>query len=155
MFQAGHEMRRIQRLTYRMVQLRSVRDGFGSNAKALWREDPAWQPLRRLIERLLVTYDAGEAITALNLCVKPSFDRLFLSRLAGEAVRRGDPLFAEILVSFAEDSAWQREWTRALVEVLVRDRAENQAAIDAWTSKWAPEVEAALEPFSFLFGAAV
>lgn len=150
MFQAGHEMRRVQRLTYRMVQLRSTRSGFGAHAKAAWQEDPTWQPLRKLVERLLVTYDWGEAFVALNLCVKPEFDAMFLNRFAAEALRRGDPFLAEILVSFAEDAAWQREWTRAMVDLCESDRPENAAVVESWVSRWLPETKAALEPFSFL-----
>jgi hypothetical protein len=148
-FQAGHEMRRIQRLTYRMVQLRSTRSDFGTRAKAIWQEGPEWQPLRKLIERLLVTYDWGESLIALNLCVKPAFDGLFSNRLAAEAMERGDPLFAEILVSFAEDSAWQRDWTRALVDGCMQANPDTRDAIESWTSSWRRDIEAALEPFAF------
>ncbi len=52
----------IQRLAYRMAQLRRSRPSFGDDgARSCGRRDPAWQPLRELIERLLVTYDWGEA----------------------------------------------------------------------------------------------
>jgi len=34
-------------------------------AKSLWENDPLWQPLRQFVERLLVTYDWGEAFVAL------------------------------------------------------------------------------------------
>jgi toluene monooxygenase system protein E len=57
--QAADEMRRIQRIAIRMGQLRRVRPTFGDASKQTWEADPAWQPLRRCIERLLVTYDWG------------------------------------------------------------------------------------------------
>jgi toluene monooxygenase system protein E len=31
-------------------------------AKLFWEQDPRWQPLRQFVERLLVTYDWGEAL---------------------------------------------------------------------------------------------
>lgn len=152
MFQAGHEMRRVQRLTCRMAELRGTRPGFGAGAKEAWQKDPTWQPLRKLVEHLLVTYDWAEALVALNLCVKPEFDALFLNRFAAEALRHGDPFLAEILVSFAEDAAWQREWTRAFVDLCESDRPDNGAVIESWVSRWLPQTKAALEPFSFLAG---
>jgi len=53
LFQAADEMRRIQRLAYRMRQLQGTHPGFGSESKSAW--DPHWQPLRAVIEKLLVT----------------------------------------------------------------------------------------------------
>ena len=50
---------------------------------------PAWQPLRELIERLLVTYDWGEAFAALNLGAKPVLDAFFLGDVADPGARPG------------------------------------------------------------------
>src|SRR5579863_1811445 len=61
LFQAADEIRRIQRLAYRQALLRSTRPGFGAEGKQAWEADPLWQPLRRLVEELLVAYDWGES----------------------------------------------------------------------------------------------
>src|SRR5690606_3877752 len=74
-FQAADEMRRIQRLAYRACQLRARDPDFATRSRADWEGDAMWQPLRRAVEQLLVTYDWGEAFTALNLVLKPAFDR--------------------------------------------------------------------------------
>lgn len=151
-FQAGHEIRRIQRLTYRMVQLRGTRQGFGTSAGSAWHDDAAWQPVRQLVERLLVTYDWGEALVALNVAVKPVFDGFFVTDLAAAALRRGDPLFAEMLASFSADCSWQREWTRAFTDVCIHDRPENEEVIAGWSSRWSAEVSQALVPLANLLG---
>src|SRR5439155_20695750 len=76
LFQAADEMRRAERIAYRVRQLH-LRSGLAGElpersdsldgVRSRWMTDPAWQPLRETVERLLVTYDWGEAFTALNL----------------------------------------------------------------------------------------
>jgi toluene monooxygenase system protein E len=51
LLQAADEIRRVQRLAYRMRQLQETHEGFGARSKAVWEQDPAWQPLRKVIER--------------------------------------------------------------------------------------------------------
>ncbi|HVJ20567.1 MAG TPA: hypothetical protein VM686_34375 [Polyangiaceae bacterium] len=143
--QAADEMRRVQRYAYRMAQLRLRQPAFGDGGKALWLEDPNWQPLRRLIEELLCTYDWGEALTALNLCVKPVLDELFLTDLAELARNRGDFLFGQLCFSLAEDAAWHRAWTEALVKHAIGSNADNAGVIREWVGAWLPRAESSAE----------
>lgn len=138
MMQAADETRRIERLAYRMRQLQDIDPDFGADARTRWETDPAWQPLRELIERLLVTYDWGEAFVALACVVKPRFDALFTTHLADIARRAGDDAFANVLFSLGEDCRWHRDWARALLDVALADRPENRAAIDGWIVRWTP-----------------
>src|SRR5690606_5767551 len=68
MFQSADEMRRVQRVAYRIGLLRETHPAAGASSREIWEKDPVWQPLRELVERILVTYDWGEAFAALNLC---------------------------------------------------------------------------------------
>jgi toluene monooxygenase system protein E len=138
MMQAADETRRIERLAYRMRQLQDIDPGFGGDARTRWETDPAWQPLRELIERLLVTYDWGEAFVALACVVKPRFDALFTTHLADIARRAGDDAFANVMFSLGEDGRWHRDWSRALLDVALADRSENRAVIDGWIARWSP-----------------
>jgi toluene monooxygenase system protein E len=147
--QAADEIRRIQRLAYRTRQLQELDASFGADAAALWQRDQAWQPLRELIERLLVTYDWGEALVALNVVVKPALDDLFMARFAQLARAAGDDLFAKLLGSLQMDCCWHHAWTDALITTLVAQTAGNAAVVTAWTEKWRPAAmaaTAALEP---------
>ena len=72
-FQSADEMRRVHRIAYRMRQLQNKRVAFGKDSKAEWQSEPMWQPLREMIERLLVTFDWAEAFTGVNLVLKPMF----------------------------------------------------------------------------------
>jgi toluene monooxygenase system protein E len=50
-FQAADEMRRIQRLAYRMRQLQETSPEFGRFARRTWQEDPVWQPSAKSSKR--------------------------------------------------------------------------------------------------------
>jgi toluene monooxygenase system protein E len=86
-FQAGDEARRVERLAYRVREVQSAFPGFTSDSKSLWERDARWQPLRQFVERLLVTYDWGEAFVARNLVVKPMIDELFLKHARRSGAR--------------------------------------------------------------------
>jgi toluene monooxygenase system protein E len=147
-FQAGDELRRVQRFAYRMAQLRRRRPGFGEASLEQWEESAAWQPLRELVERLLVIRDFGEAFVALDLVVKPVIDRLWLEAGATLASRRGDPLFARVLASLAEDARWHRAWAAAAIRVATEDDPSSGEAAAEWVSIWLPRAEAAARAFA-------
>jgi toluene monooxygenase system protein E len=135
-FQAADEVRRIQRIAYRMTQLKLVDPTFGAGARDAWQGDAAWQPLRETVERCLVTFDWGEALVALNLCVKPVIDDLFMMRLGRAAKMHDDFLLGQILASLDDDCKWHRDWTIALLETAIRSNEGNRAVIGLWAKKW-------------------
>jgi toluene monooxygenase system protein E len=150
--QAADELRRVQRFCYRIAQLRRAHPGFAADGAAAWQRDPTWQPLRRVIERLLVTYDWGEALIATSLVLKPRLDELVLGHLAGLAERAGDPMFANLLRSLGDDARWHRSWVAAFVRLCLEDAATNGPVLRGWVARWTPEVDAALAPFAAWFG---
>jgi toluene monooxygenase system protein E len=142
LFQTADELRRVQRFAYRMCQL-----GIGADSRAGWERDPRWQPLREVIERMLVTYDWGEAFVALNLVLKPRFDDVFVTQLADRARTAGDGALANLLFSLDEDCQWHRAWSGELLRVALADQPANRAPIEAWLAKWQPLAMAACAPF--------
>lgn len=148
-FQAADELRRVQRWAQRTQELETLQPGVAEAARQVWLKDASWQPLRRLVETLLVTYDFGEALVALNLVVKPLFDRLFLAGLAQLAQSRGDTVLAKICFSLEEDARWQREFSAALVRLVLDADPGNRASLESWIQRWYPPTSAAL---SSLFG---
>jgi toluene monooxygenase system protein E len=151
LFQAADELRRVQRLAYRMRQLQDLRPGFGDDARDRWQSAPAWQGLREVIERLLVTYDWGEALAATTLVVKPAFDALFGERLAAAAARAGDPVLGQILSALGQDGAWHRAWSQALWRALQAGAVIDRAAVDGWVARWQPRMAAATAAAATLF----
>ena len=129
--QAADEMRAVERLARRLVALRAMRPGFGADGKQRWQTDVSWQPARRLLETMLVTYDWAEAFAATNLCAKPALDAFFWQQLGEPAV--------------ADDATWHRAWAAALVALALEADASNRGTLAAWVAKWnAPVREAVL-----------
>jgi toluene monooxygenase system protein E len=147
-FQAADEMRRVQRLAQRMALFGS---DFGMGARATWEEARAWQPLRELVEKAMVTWDWGEALVALNLCIKPVFDHMFTVRLAEAASVRGAQILPSILASLGNDCEWHQAWALALCDVATDQRPENRAVIERWMSEWRPRAARAIEALAPAF----
>jgi toluene monooxygenase system protein E len=145
-FQAADELRALQWIAYRAKSL-SLTHGASladsAAARSVWEDDPAWQPLREVLERLLLAYDWGEAFAALNLAVKPAFDALFKESLAEAAQAHGDSVTAQLLRESGVDSARSNGWTSALAAYAVAQRAENGAVLDTWIEKWQPAAQRA------------
>lgn len=152
LFQCGDEIRRIQRSAQRLALLARRRPDVGTAGRRLWQSDPRWQPLRQAVEKLLVTYDWGEAFVALNVCLKPMIDDVFLLQLAGLADRSRDHLDGQILRSLFEDCQWHRDWTEALLTLATADRPDNRVVVGRWKDAWAPTVDAAARAAAALVG---
>jgi toluene monooxygenase system protein E len=151
LFQAADEMRRVHRLAERLHALRRVRPDLADGARASWEDDPAWQPLREMQERLLTTWDWGETFTALDLVLKPLVDDVLLVQLAGEARRHGDHVLAGVLTSLSLDARWHVEWSAALARHAVARDARNRDVIDRWARRWSPLARAAAVAVSRAF----
>jgi toluene monooxygenase system protein E len=149
--QAADEMRRVQRIAYRVRQLQALYPGFASDSKACWQTDPLWQPLRMAIEKLLTCYDWAESFVALNLVLKPLLDEIFMNHLSDLALREGDHLLGQIFYSLNEDCRWHREWSQALTRMVIEDNLHNVAIIQGWIEKWHPLVFGALQAFAPVF----
>lgn len=152
-FEAADELRRVQRLAYRMRQLQDVDPGFGAGARTAWEADRMWQPLRRLLERLLVTYDWGEALVALGLVVKPAFDELWMIELGALVQAAGDEVLPKVLLSLASDCAWHRAWIGAALSLAIEDDPGARDVVRLWVGRWRPIVDAAMAALEPMFGA--
>jgi len=150
MFQAADEMRRVQRMAYRLRQLQMTHAGFGQVSQSIWEEAPLWQPLRELIENLLITYDWGEAFIALDLVVKPLLDALFMDHLGTFAREGKDELLGEVFYSINEDCIWHKQWSQTLLRMVLEDTPESSHIILEWSKKWYPLVMRAVAPFADL-----
>jgi toluene monooxygenase system protein E len=147
--QAADEVRRIQRIAYRMALARRERPEVEAEARAAWETGAAWQPLREVVETLLTTWDWGEAFVALDLAIAPWLDALVFGAFARRARVGGDALLAAALRSLGDDGKWHREWARALVEVA--DGEGSAAAISGLSAAWRPRAERAVRALAPAF----
>lgn len=156
-FQAADEMRRIQRIAY---WTKVLADAHGDDladtvtARQPWESAPQWQPLRRVLEEMLIAYDWGEAFTALNLAVKPMVDALLNWEFAAFAEANGDQFLAQLFTEFSNDSRRSQDWTRALVHYAIERKPELTETLTGWVNRWAPAAQAAVEALTPLFGRA-
>lgn len=146
--QAADEIRRVNALARRLYQLRGSHAQLGDDARALWQEDPAWQGLRREIERMLVVYDWSECFVVLNLALKPAFDYLFDYALTNTARKYDDTVTAQLLASLAQDSLWHRAWSAALLRVLLAQSPPLRTTVAEWLRKRVPAIDDALAPLA-------
>jgi toluene monooxygenase system protein E len=145
--QAGDEMRRVQRIAYRVRQLQQLYRGFATDSKARWQTDAMWQPLRIAIEKLLVCYDWAESFVGLNLVLKPLVDELFMNHFSELALAESDYLLGQVFYSLNEDCRWHRDWSQALTRMAIEDNSNNRSTIQGWIDKWYPIAARALEAF--------
>jgi toluene monooxygenase system protein E len=149
--QSADEMRRIQRIAYRIRQLQQACPGFGADSRTLWETDSMWQPLREVVEKLLIAYDWAESFVGLNVVLKPLVDELFMKYLSDVAFREDDYLLGQIFYSLNEDCQWHRQWSECLVRMAIEDNVRNRDTIQVWINQWYPLAPRALHTFaSFL-----
>jgi toluene monooxygenase system protein E len=143
-------MRRIQRIAYRLRQLQQIYPGFAADSRTLWQTDSIWQPLREVVEKLLIAYDWAESFVGLNLVLKPLVDELFMKHLSDWALREDDYLLGQIFYSLNEDCQWHRQWSESLVRMAIEDNVRNRETIQVWINQWYPLAARAVQTFALL-----
>jgi Methane/Phenol/Toluene Hydroxylase len=139
-FQTADHLRRVQRVAYRTRQLDRAfpERSFGTTERAAWEQAPAWQGLRKGIERLLVTFDWDDAFVGLNLVVKPLADELMLRQFAVAAGRLDTELDALMANNLFLDAERSRRWTAALTRFAIAEDSANRGRLQALIAKWRP-----------------
>lgn len=149
--QSADEMRRVQRIAYRVRQLQQLYVGFAADSKARWQTDSLWQPLRMAVEKLLTCYDWAESFVALNLVFKPLVDEFFMNHFSDLALREGDYLLGRVFYSLNEDCQWHRQWSQAMIRMVIEDNSHNIGTIQGWIDKWYPIAASAVQAFTPVF----
>jgi toluene monooxygenase system protein E len=137
-FSAADFLRRVTTIAYRTRELQIARpdSGIGSAERSLWEANPGWQPARKAVEYALVSYDWGEAFTALNLVLGPTLDDVLLTQLGEVAKANGDDL-TWLLTSFlAADAQRRGRWSHRLAEFAIAQRAGNRDVLGKWVTRW-------------------
>ncbi|MGO9784153.1 MAG: hypothetical protein ACLPQY_31000 [Streptosporangiaceae bacterium] len=137
-FATADFLRRVTTIAYRTRELQIAYPDaqIGSAERSRWEGGDGWQPARKAIEYALVSYDWGEAFTALNLVLAPTLDDVLLTQLGRVAQDQGDDL-TWLLTSFlAEDARRRGRWSRALADLAVAQRPENRAVLGGWIDRW-------------------
>lgn len=156
-FQAFDQMRHAQAIVSHLVAVEAAVPGVSdAGAKQRWLNEPAYQPMRRLVEQLVATNDWCEIPVATNLVILPLLAEVAVSGL----IRRQGPLYQDsvapfIVLTAERDRRRNVAWTQALVRMVtaadVPAAAANRAVIEGWLATWQGrtlEAIAALEPIA-------
>jgi toluene monooxygenase system protein E len=145
-FQTADQLRRVQISAYRAKQLSETfpERHFGTGERGRWEQAPGWQPIRELLERLLVAYDWHEAFVGTQLVLKPVTDLLTLREFAGVARAQGSDLDALIADNLYKDSERSQRWTAACTRYLIGAGDGNRAALLETLARWRALGEAAI-----------
>lgn len=156
-FQAGDEMRRIQRFAYATRMLANAHGesiASTSTGRDPWQSGAAWQPLREVSERMLAEYDWGTAFVVLNIALKPALDSVVNESLASLAIANGDEFLALLLAEFQRDSTRSQNWTAALVQYATDKDPALAGVVREALDAWVPKVDAAIAGIAELFAGA-
>lgn len=142
-FSTADLLRRVTTIAYRTreLQLNRPDSGIGSAERSIWQHDEAWQPARQAIEYALVTYDWGEAFTALNLVLGPTLDDVLFRQLGEVARANGDNLTWLISTYLGADSQRRGTWSRAVADLAVAQRPDNRAVLGKWIDRWSARAD--------------
>lgn len=157
-FQGFDHMRHAQAIVLYLLDLEQQIDGFSeSPARERWLEDERYQPLRRLVEELIVLEDWGELCIAANLAVLPWTAEIGVSALLrANAASHGDLATPVIALTTERDRrrniGVSGELVRMALEETNPDAAANRAQIEAWLERWTERARAAAAALAPLWG---
>jgi hypothetical protein len=118
-------------------------------ARERFLEEPAWQKVRALVERVSSVHDWMERLVAINLCIEPIVGSLLRREmLLVPASANGDPVTPVIIGSAQREWLWYRDWTVELVRFCVEDSEfgkHNREVLAGWAQSWNAEAESAAE----------
>jgi len=153
-FMSMDHMRRVQRIAQRIKMLDIVYPiyGFGKETRKIWEENPVFQPCREVIEKMLVAYDWGEALTSFGLNVKFTLEELLLVHLPNRLKKMGDEMQLHISRSFYNDTLRHRDQIAEIYKYAFQKEPSLKNTVKEWIDKWYPESYKALEGFKQVMG---
>jgi toluene monooxygenase system protein E len=144
-FATADFLRRVTLTAYRTreLQLAHPESGIGEAERRIWEGEQAWQPARKAIEKALITYDWGEAFTALDLVLAPTLDDVLLRQFREVAKANGDEESWLLAGYLQADTDRRDRWSAALAAFCVRQRPANADVLRRWIARWSPVADAA------------
>jgi len=108
-----------------------------------WNNDPAWQGVREVTERLTAIDDWCEAIFAANVVFEPLVGELLRSNLVQHAAPRNGDFVTPTVIGAEEYDFAERDlrYTRIMFDLLSNDRefgGQNKEIMQQWLSAWVP-----------------
>jgi phenol/toluene 2-monooxygenase (NADH) P1/A1 len=117
-------------------------------AKASWMDDAMWQPMRKLIEDMMVTKDWFELFLAQNLVLDGMLYPLVFEHIDAYAVSKGAAGYS-MMTEFMSD--WYKEssrWVDAVVKRAGGESEPNLEHLTKWYGTWTPLAKEAVAPLA-------
>jgi len=144
-FEAADYVRAVCVVAYRTreLQIAHPKAGFVDGEQATWETEPAWQPVRKVIEEALVAYDWAESFAALNLVLRPTLESVLYRTFSEVASNNGDELTSLLLANLSDDNERAGRWSAALCNYAIEANKSNATALGTWVDKWSPAADEA------------
>ena len=135
-----------QYLTRLALALNGQRPEILDEGKALWLDDPLWQPLRRLVEDSMVQKDWFELHVLQNLLLDSQLVPFAYVQLDEAMAAQGGLAYTLVTEFMREWFGEASRWVDATVKTAASASAENTALLNQWVAQWWPRVAEAVAP---------
>ncbi len=119
-----------------------------AHAKTLWMEHKAWQPLRQLMERLMVSTDWFELFVKQNLVLDGLIHPLVFRQFEPRVSSQNGPalsLLTEFMTTWFDESS---RWVDATIKTAALESSANAELLRDWIAQSRAEVLEALRPYA-------
>lgn len=118
------------------------------DAKALWMDDPKWQPLRKLVEDAMVMKDWFELHVLQNFLIDGVVYALVFDHFDRELTKSGGAAFGMMNEFTFEWMGESARWVDAMIKIAGAESDANKALLESWIAKWTPRVIEAATPLA-------
>ncbi len=125
-FQAFDKTGRAQWISLWAMNMEEYHGDFLKHGKQVLMNEPAFQPLRKYVEEILVTDDWAEVIVAENLTLDLLLGNLMYNKFNNEAIKVGDTHLSILNLIINKQMEWHRDWAFALFSYLAKDQAKSR-----------------------------
>lgn len=125
-YQAYDKTGRAQWISLWAINMEEHHGDFLAHGKDVLLNEPAYQPLRRYVEEILVTDDWAEVLVAQNLTLDLLLGNLMYREFNKEAVKQGDTHLTILNLVITKTLDWHKEWAFALFGLLAKDEATSR-----------------------------
>ena len=88
--------------------------------------EPAYQPLRRYVEEVLVTDDWAEVLVATNLTLDLLLGNLCIVNLITKRLNKGIHILSLLNLQIMKTTDWHKDWAFSFLVILAKDEAESR-----------------------------
>lgn len=125
-YQAYDKTGRAQWISQWAMNMQEHHGEFLAHGKETLLNEPAFQPLRRYVEEILVTDDWAEVLVAENLTLDLLLGNLMYREFNQEAIKHGDTHLSILNLVIAKQLDWHRDWAFSLFKLLANDEAQSR-----------------------------